>query len=293
MAFTPLTTRPELPLDDVMAALVSDETNPKELDPEELETYRRQLSALKRIVGSKMADTATKEHQYDEAFVTDYIDAVLANGFNLVETSLSDEPKLIDAQPLRRWTDLIAERVELSPFGRKKFKAPPLRVLRSNIARAKTLHDLRQSVRQMIGPLELYREHRTQQEQQAADSRETMNYIGSLLLEIEVNEKLLLERKRVLDEILAVYSEDDSDLAVLRNIESAKRQHKLSDTEAAKWFGVSRRKLQTLREKLVPLADQEDTLLVRARNALKTIRVWSCPDQQLTQHCTPRLGSAA
>jgi len=272
MPFKPRNTRPELPLDDVVSALASNDTKPKELGPEELETYRRQLSALKKMVGVKMAETATKEHNYDEAVLTAYIDKVLEDGFNLIETELSDSPELIEAQRLKRWADLIAERVELSPFGSRKFKVHPLRLLRSNIAKARTLHDLRQAVAQMIGPLELYREYCALQEELAADNKETMKYVESLLIEIEQKDKLLGERKRVINEILAVYSEDDSEIALLRNIENAKRQHKLSDTEAAAWLGLNRRKLQSLREKLVPVEDEEDSLLVLDIEAMEMTR---------------------
>lgn len=114
MTFKPRHTRPEFPLDDVIAALVNNGTNPKDLSAEELQTYRRQLSAVGKMVGAKMADTATKQHEYDEALVTSYIDLVLENGSRLVETPLSAKPELIDAQRLKRWADLIPERVELS-----------------------------------------------------------------------------------------------------------------------------------------------------------------------------------
>jgi hypothetical protein len=262
MAFRPLNTRPELPLDDVITALASNGTNPKELSPEDLVTYRKQLSAAKKMIGAKMAETATKEHNYDEAFVTAYIDKVLDDGFSLIETKLSAERELVEAQQLKRWANLIAQRVELSPFGSKKFKIHSLRLLRSDIAQAKTLHHLRQAVAQMLGPLELYREHRAERERLAADREETMKEFESLLVDIERKDKLLAERKRVIDEILAVYSEDDNDLALLRNVENAKNQLNLSDAQAAALFGVNRRRLQTWREKLIPLDEGEELLLV-------------------------------
>ena len=257
MAFKPLNTRPELPLDDVIFALSSTDITPKELNPEELQAYQRQLSRVSTMIAARMAETSTKEHNYDDDLVTAYIDKVLEDGFSLKETELSSTPELMEAQRLKRWRGLIAERVELSPFSAKKFKVHSLRLLRSNIAKAKTLLDLRQAVAQMIGPLELYREHCAEREQLAADSRETMKYIESLLVQIEHKDKLLAERKRVIDEIFAVYSEDDNDIALLGNIENAKKQHNMSDTQAAALFGVSRRRLQTLREKLVAVDDEE------------------------------------
>jgi len=262
MSFKPRQTRTKPPLEDVISELASFEFNLADAGEEEIATYRSQLAKLRKMTGAKMAKTATKEHDYDDAAVTAYIDRVLERGFNLVATELSDAPELIDAQNLRRWCDLIAERVELSPFGSKTFKIRPLRLLRSNISKAKTLLELRRATAQMIGPLGLYRELCAEQEQQEAASRETMKEIESLLLEIEAKDKLLAERKRVIDEILAVYSEDDSEMALLRNIENAKKQHKLSDTEAAGWFGLNRRQLQRLREKLAPFGGQEERLLL-------------------------------
>ena len=254
MSFKPK--QPELSaIDTILYNLSNDSTDPKALSQEELDAYRLSLAAIKKAVGVKMAETATKEHNYDIDEVTEYIDNILEDGFNLQATELSDEPKFVDAQKLKRWEDLIAERVELSPFGSKKFKIHSLRLLRSNIAKAKTLHDLRQAVTLMIGPLELYRDHcvlvqRTSAKQVAIDNKETDKYIDELLLEIEAKDKLLAERKRVLDEILTVYNEQDEDLLLLSNIESAKKQHNLSDTEAAKVFGCSRKKLLALRERI-------------------------------------------
>ena len=260
MTFKPK--QPELSaMDAILYNLSNDSTDPKSLSQEELDAYRLSLAAIKKAVGVKMAETATKEHNYNIDEVTKYIDNILEDGFNLQATELSDEPKFVDAQKLKRWEDLIAERVELSPFGSKKFKIHSLRLLRSNIAKAKTLHDLRQAVLLMIDPLSLYRDQcvlmqKTSAKQVAIDNKETDLYIDSLLLEIEQKDKLLAERKRVIDSIVSVYSESDNDIDVLRNIENAKAEHNLSDTQAAKMFGISRTKLTALRKSIVLNASQ-------------------------------------
>lgn len=254
MSFTPK--QPELStLETILYQLSNDGTDPKSLTEEQLKAYRLDLAAIKKAVGVKMSETSAKDHIYDDADVSEYIDDVLEDGFNLVETELSDVPELIDAQHLKRWADMIAERVEASSFGSKKFKIHSLRFLRTNIARSKTLRELRQAVTMMISPLQLYRDHcvlvqKTSAKQQALDNKETDQYIDSLLIEIEEKDKLLAQRKRVIDEICSVYSEGDSDIELLRNIESAKKEHNLSDTEAAKVFGCSRKKLLTLRNKI-------------------------------------------
>ena len=248
--------QPELSaIDAILYSLSNDGTDPKQLSQEELAAYRLNLAAIKKVVGAKMAETSTKEHIYDIEEVTEYIDAILEDGFNLIETELSDYPEFIDAQKLTRWSDLIAERVAASPFGAKNFKIHSLRFLRTNIARSKTMHELRQAVTMMIGPLQLWNDHyvlvqKTSRKQVAIDNKETDQYIDSLLIEIEEKDKLLAQRKRVIDEICSVYSEGDSDFDTLRNIESAKKEHNLSDTQAAKMFGISRKKLLTLRDKI-------------------------------------------
>lgn len=255
MSYTPK--QPELsPLETVLHQLSNDGTDPKSLTEEQLKAYRLDLAAIKKAVGAKMAETSTKEHIYDIEEVTEYIDSILEDGFNLIETELSDYPEFIDAQKLTRWSDLIAERVAASPFGAKKFKIHSLRFLRANIARSKTMHELRQAVRMMIGPLQLWNDHcvlvqKTSRKQVAIDNKETDQYIDSLLIEIEEKDKLLAQRKRVIDEICSVYSEGDSDIELLRNIESAKKEHNLSDTQAAKMFGISRTKLNALRKSTV------------------------------------------
>jgi hypothetical protein len=262
MSFKPK--QPELsPLETVAYDLTNITVNPKDMDGADLEKYRLQLANIKKLVGIKMAETATKEHNYDVDAITAYIDDILEDGYNLQATELSDYPEFVDAQKLKRWDTLIAERVEASMFGAKQFKIHSLRLLRSNIASAKTLHDLRQAVTLMISPLELYRDHcvlvqRTSAKQVAIDNKETDQYIDDLLNEIEAKDKLLAERKRVLDEILTVYNEQDEELLLLSNIESAKKEHNLSDTEAAKVFGCSRKKLLAMRERitLVPTPEQ-------------------------------------
>lgn len=261
MSFKPK--QPELaPLDVILYDISNDVTDVKNLSQEQLAAYRLNLLAIKKAVGAKMAETSTREHIYDIDEVTEYIDTILEDGYNLQATELSDEPQFVDAQRLTRWADLIAERVEASMFGAKQFKIYSLRLLRSKIAKAKTLHDLRQAVTLMIDPLQLWRDHcvlvqKTSAKQVAIDNEETDQYIDDLLLEIEAKDKLLAERKRVLDEILTVYNEQDEDLLLLSNIESAKKEHNLSDEQAGKLFGRSRKQVRLLRERVTIITTPE------------------------------------
>lgn len=214
----------------------------------ELEAYRLELAKIRSAIGKRMAETSTKPHIYDDSLIVQYIDDVLTNGWNLIETSLSDEPLLVDAQHLKRWATVIKDRAMISSFG--TLQAYSLRLLRSNIVKSKTLHELRQAVGLMVGPLQLHREVVALTDQLKQDSQASLSEIAELASELEAANQLLAERKRVLDAVFEVYDEGDSDMVLLRNIESAKAQHGLSDTVAAAMFGCTRQKLRTMRETL-------------------------------------------
>ena len=250
-------------LSAIIEALKLDSADSKELSTEQLEERRNQLNVIGKLVTQKMSETSTKDHNYDVGAITEYIQDILEQGYKGISTELSDYPEFVDAQHLKRFKEIIADCVEASEFGSKRFKIYSLRLLRSNIAKAKTLHELRQAVLLMISPLELYREHLALLEANSpANIREgqkaDMAYIDSLCAEILELQDLCNTRKRVIDELLNTYEEDCSDIVLLRNIESAKQQHKLSDTDAAKMFGVSRKKLLALR-KDITLNAKEDT----------------------------------
>lgn len=224
-------------------------------DPDEVLAVRRFLSKVMKNAATKMAETSTKVYEYDDVEVEAYIDRILENGFKLEETNLSDVSDFEDAQKLKRWSDLIGERVEASEFSAEKWKAKPLRTLRSAIAQAKTLHELRQAVNGMIGPLQLWRDHQdlleaTSLKQVALDNKESMKYTESVLLELEDMTALAEERGRVLNELLSFYNEGVSDIVLLRKCETAKKEHGLSDQQAAQMFGISRTKLLKLRTEI-------------------------------------------
>lgn len=253
MSFVPSIAPATKPLDHIILALTTDSTDPKALSQEELSSYRLQLAAVKKLIGTKMAETSTKEHSYDDDKVAAYIDDILEDGFNLNETELSDYPEYVDAQRLKRWAELIGERVEASVFGSKKFKIHSLRLLRSNIASAKTLHDLRKAVTLMISPLSLWRDHvalmaTTSDKAVNEANAENDKYINTILLENEALRKVADERKRVIDSMLTCYTEVDEDIALLQQCESAKKEHNLSDTLVCNLFKISRNKLNTLRK---------------------------------------------
>ena len=261
MSFTPSEMRVRSPRSEIFRLIEEDFKSVNKLDADEVSAGRRFLSNLLKDAATKMAESSSKVHEYDEVEVEACIDRILENGFKLEETTLSDVADFEEAQKLKRWSDLIGERVEDSEFGAAKWKAKPLRFLRSAIAQAKTLHELRQAVNGMIGPLQLWRDHQalletTDAKQVALENKEAMKYTESLLLELEDKTALAEERGRVINEMLTFYSEADGDIALLRNCESAKKEHNLSDQQAAQLFGISRTKLLKLRTQII-LSEQQ------------------------------------
>lgn len=206
------------------------------LDEEELKTYRLQLAKIKTLAGGLMAETSTKEHHYNTDEVKEYINQILIDGYNLKPTELSTNPKFKDAQKLKRFTTIIAECVEASPFSAKNFTVAHLQGLRKNIAASKTLHELRQAVKLMIEPLIYF----LQQQDESDLIEELTNEVDSLT-------QIAEERKRVIDELVGCYDSDCQDIETLKLCEAAKKRHNLSDEQAAKVGGISRKKLLKLR----------------------------------------------
>lgn len=246
----------------IIEQMEDSEVDISDLTPMQLQSYRNQLKRLEGICGAKMAETSTKEHSYDDDDVSKYIDTILDRGFNLEATALGDFSDFIDAQRLRRWSTLISERVAVSEFSVKNFRVYSLRLLRSNIAASKNLHDLRQAVNLMISPLELWRDHlatcdKYSEKNQKAETAEQTKYVNAILKRLEKSESLCKESKRILDEIIGYYDEGAGDIVLLRNCENAKKSQGLSDEQAASLFGINRKALQRLRKSVV-LASTED-----------------------------------
>ena len=244
-------------IDGLLIQLNSINCSPDNLSSSELKARRLSLVRLNKQVKEKLAETSTKDRiNYDVTEIENYIEKILSDGFDLKKTEPSDNEEFIDAQKLKFWSKLISERVEASEFGSKKFKIDSLRLQRSAIASAKTLHALRQAVKHMISPLQLYREYSelvqaTSPKQLIEDHEATMTELEGILLELEAEKKISLERKRIIDSMLSVYQEHDEEIVLLRNCESAKKEHNLSDAQAADMFGISRKKLLGLRKDII------------------------------------------
>lgn len=229
----------QTPIDSLVEELNSFCVDTESFDEESLKAYRLQLVRIKNLAGGLMAETSTKEHNYNTEEVKEYIKQILLDGYNLKATELSANPRMLEAQKLKRFEALIKECVEdsSSPFCAKNFKVEHLEGLRKNIVASKTLHELRQAVKLMIAPLSYYQEQKL-----------WLDEIDMLNDEIDSLTKIAEERKRVIDEIVGAYDADCQDMQTLKLCEQAKAKHKLSDEEAAKVGGISRKKLLRLRK---------------------------------------------
>ena len=225
------------PVDSLVQELNSLCVDVTTLGEEELKTYRLQLAKIKTLAGGLMAETSIKEHHYNTNEVREYINQILIDGYNLKPTELSTHPKFKDAQKLRRFTTIITECVELSPFSANNCTITDLQGLRKNIAASKTLHELRQAVKLMIEPLAYTLAY-----------QDESDLIDELTDEVDRLTQVAEERKRVIDELVGCYEDVDQDVQTLKLCEAAKKQHNLSDEEAAKVGGISRKKLLRLRK---------------------------------------------
>lgn len=125
----------------------------------EISDHRVEIIRLRHHLNVKLGETATERAAApDEADVATHITRILEDGFRLLDTGLAQSGEFRDIQNDRRYASLIRVLVEASPFAEKRFKIHDLRLQRSEIARSKTIHELRQAVRRMIGPLRLHRD---------------------------------------------------------------------------------------------------------------------------------------
>ena len=212
--------------------------DPSTMDEEELRIYRLQLAKIKTLTGGLMANTSTKQHHYNTEAVKAYINQILSDGYALKATELSSNRAFVEAQKIKRFSHIIKECVESSPFG-ASFNIPHLKGLCKNIAASNTLHELRQAVKLIIEPLRYYREQQ--------DQADLIEYLTN---EVDALSSVADERQRVIEAIVGTYEDADRDIQTLRLCEAAKLQHGLSDEEAAKVGGISRKKLLSLRKNI-------------------------------------------
>lgn len=230
------------------------------MSPTEVKEHRNKILALNKQCKEALAQTSLKEHNYDDSLVMNYIIKVLSAGYNLEETKLSQDNSLADAQKLTRWKALIKACVQNSEFSYANFKIKELLYQRNAIEHSSTLHELRQNVKAIIGPLKMYREYNKPEQ--------TIEYEIStedkLLIEVEQLKAVVVEQRRVIDAITDVYNDGVmKGLDVVRKvkaIDAFKQEHSCSDEQACKVFNISRMTLSRYRKDIENTVDRESPI---------------------------------
>lgn len=220
-----------------------------------LSEYRKTLSKVQGTAKDGLSKTSRKELNFDEKEIIQYIDWVLQRGYELIETNPNDVPRLNDAQTIKRYRKFIKERVQVSSFGEDKFKIVALSVQRKSIENSANLHQLRQNIKAMIPVLKLYHEYIALRGCYDEIMAYTTTWIpaqdhDAVLLELEAEQKLSAERKRVIDEMidgLYLPASEMTDEELLKAVDDFKVKHQCSDEEAAKVFSTNRTKITRLR----------------------------------------------
>ena len=207
---------------------------------------RLALVQQRQAINRQLANTARTDN-IDAAHVKAYVVQMLHNAYNNKPTAL----QLAHVQHVAKWQHIIKEAIEGSAFVQLPM-SEALSPLKHRLLRSKTLRQLRHNLRLIRGPLALYRQveqlKREALEQLETD-KATALYIEGLLKEIEQQQELLNERKRMIDCLCGVsIQKDDSDYGLLLDIEQTKANLKLSDEEVCQVFGLSRSKLNKLRK---------------------------------------------
>jgi hypothetical protein len=217
---------------------------------EELGAHRKMITSVQKHLKGKLGETATTVTPLiEEDEVRRYIENILLDAAKLVPTELSDFPLFRDSQNVRWYQGLIKECVTTSPFGEKQFRVKELSYQRRAIEKSKTLHELRQNVKAIIGPLSL---HRNNIELKADLKREQddsslFDEIDNLIKENFEKDKKIKEQQRVLDASFALYDPDMTRWDKHKAIEDYKATNHCSDRDAATVFCISERTIKRLR----------------------------------------------
>ena len=233
------------PVDSLVQELNALSVDITALDEEGLKAYRLQLAKIKSLAGELMAETSTKDYSeilatYEDGEIEEYISCIIEGAWTADSTKAAYIAEHDDIQKLRCFTEQIKKAVEASPFGIKNFKIKHLQSIRTKLAASKTIHELRQWCKMMATQLEYYRSV----EEELKESKQSVAWLTA---ETDRMYKITEEAYRVVSCVVPYYDASMNDIALLKNIENAKKVHNLSDTEAAKLFGVSRTKLLSLR----------------------------------------------
>ena len=232
-------------LQEVLDTLDMVDIDAKSTDSHVLKVIRIKLQTAKKQIGKLMSDTTTKDYSeilstYEDGEIEEYISCIIEGAWTADSAKAAYIAEHEDIQKLRCFDEQIKKAVEASPFSIKNFKIKHLQTIRTKLAASKTIHELRQWCKMMAAQLEYYRGI----EEELKESKQTVEWLSA-----ETNRmyKITEEAYRVVSCVVPYYDAGMNDIALLKNIENAKKVNNLSDAEAAKLFGVSRTKLLSLR----------------------------------------------
>lgn len=191
-----------------------------------------------KLLGKTRAKSVTAIlDEYEQGEVDEYISDILDGTWDEDKSKMKPVTEHDDIQRINLASN-IKQAVEQSQFSAARFKIKHLQGLRSMIGQAKNIHELRQLCKIMCDQLE-YHNQRKNDENDATWAEEA----GKLA---EEN----LELRRIIGELIPCYDDGLIDISLLRNIESTKQKHNLSDKELIKVFNISRKKLESLRQNI-------------------------------------------
>lgn len=224
------------------------------LSEDDLRAFQLSVVDAKQQLSRVLAKTAKGYKPIDEPALMQCINDILEDGYNLIETKLSDYPEFKDVQHVKKWKPLIKLCVQNSPFNRESFGTKHLSHLRNKIEASNCLHSLRENVKLMIEPMQLHRDNMSlttllSLELRSKEADITKKYIDTLENQLQAAIKLAEDRKEVIDSIMQTYDLEAEGIDSLRKVKEVKRQHNFSDEQACKVVGISRRQYNALREK--------------------------------------------
>lgn len=220
-------------------------------DHEDVSQYRQQLSKIIKQTGNLLSSTSEKEHNYDVAKLKQYVQFILSEAWACRNVGLDVYEEFTDAQKLNRFSAIIHECVERSNFTEKNLRGlEGVSVQRADIAKAKSLRELRSACKAMSGPLSVARKLAQLQEEytELYECSIASSDLDAALVKLNEAETSNEELRRVLNEVCALYDPKAEGKDLLLQIEEYKETHKCSDDEACKPFGISRSKLVRMRK---------------------------------------------
>jgi len=210
----------------------------------ELRNYQLDLVKTQAFIQQQLKETAKPKPQVDDVDVVEYINKILQDGFKLQKTALSSNSKMRDAQKVKVYGGLIKSCVQNSAFSEKTFKVKGLHKQRNNIGNAKTLHELRQAVDDMIPVLEVIRELTAAPEDSNMDFS-TME-IDYLIQENDRLTEVVADKERVISEVLGLYNDDS--ITFPNKVTQTMQLHSCSEVQACKILGIGRTTLHRAKQ---------------------------------------------